>query len=203
MNRFIQSLAVVTIVPAVLMLLPGKTSAQAMRFDCGTEEILEEGACVLALFDTEVVVSSSGLSSINNLTIRMGDAEVSATDEVDGIVYRAEIADLNADGRPEVFAYVSSAGSGSYGSIVGYVIGENLELSPITLPDLGDSEEASSGYMGHDEFTVVESSLLRRFPLYHSGDVNAAPTGGSRSIAYKLGESGDGWLLTIASIDDY
>lgn len=203
MNRFIQSLAVVTIVPAVLMLLPGKTSAQAMRFDCGTEEILEEGACVLALFDIEVVVSSSGLSSINNLTIRMGDAEVSATDEVDGIVYRAEIADLNADGRPEVFAYVSSAGSGSYGSIVGYVIGENLELSPITLPDLGDSEEASSGYMGHDEFTVVESSLLRRFPLYHSGDVNAAPTGGSRSIAYKLGESGDGWLLTIASIDDY
>ncbi|MEH6586347.1 MAG: hypothetical protein V7720_07295 [Halioglobus sp.] len=203
MNRFIQSLAVATVFPVVLMLLPGEASAQSMRFDCGTEEIAEEGACVLGLFDIEVVVSSSGLSSINTLSIRMGDADVSATDEVDGIVYRAEIADLNADGRPEVFAYVSSAGSGSYGSIVGYVVGENLELSPIALPDLGDSEEASTGYMGHDEFTVVESSLLRRFPLYHSGDVNAAPTGGSRSIAYKLGKASDAWVLSIASIDDY
>ena len=203
MNRFTQSLAVAIMVSAVMMLFPGGASAQSMKFDCGTEELLEEGACLLSLFDIEVVVYSSGLSSINTLSIRLGDADVSATDEVDGIVYRAEIADLNADGRPEVFAYVSSAGSGSYGSMVGYVIEKNLELSPIALPDLGDSAEASAEYMGHDEFTVVESSLLRRFPRYHLGDVNAAPTGGNRNIAYKLAKAGDGWVLTIASIDDY
>jgi hypothetical protein len=95
---------------------------------------------------------------------------------VDGIVYRAEIADLNGDGRPEVFAYVSSAGSGSYGSVVAYAIADNLQLIPISLQALGSDAVISAGYMGHDEFSIVGNSLVRRFPLYQSGDVNAAPT---------------------------
>jgi len=194
----------VTLVSMVFsVLLTASAQAQASRFDCGTEALLEEGACVLSLFDVEVVVSSSGAGSINTLSIRLVDAATSASDEVDGSVYRAEIADLNADGRPEVFAYVSSAGSGSYGSLVAYMIDDGLQLLPISLPDLGDDTKVSAGYMGHDEFAVVETSLVRRFPLYHSGDVNAEPTGGTRNVTYKLKESANGWALVVTQVNDY
>ena len=40
--------------------------------------------------------------------------------------------------------------------------------------------------MGHDEFTIIESSLARRFPIYRDGDTNSNPTGGMRQIQYKL-----------------
>ncbi len=173
------------------------------RFECGAEALLEEGACVLSLFDIDVIVSSSGSGSINTLSIRLGDADTYANDEVDGVVYRAEIGDLNGDGRPEVFAYVSSAGSGSYGSLVAYVIDDNLQLNPITLQELGADDAVSSGYMGHDEFAVVEDSLVRRFPLYDSGDVNAAPTAGTRNVVYKLHDTEDGWALTVARVNNY
>ncbi|MEP5569452.1 MAG: PliI family lysozyme inhibitor of I-type lysozyme [Halioglobus sp.] len=200
-NRIFKHASVFAVAFAVL--LSAYAHAQPTRFDCQEDVLLEEGACVLSLFEIEVVVSSSGSGSINNLSIRLVDADTSAIDEVDGVVYRAEIADINGDGRPEVFAYVSSAGSGSYGSLVAYVIGEGLELHPITLPDLGQAGDVSEGYMGHDEFAVVETSLVRRFPLYHSGDVNAAPTGGTRNIAYSLKNTPDGWALVAGQVKDY
>lgn len=184
-------------------ILTSPVHSDSPRLDCGEEALLEEGACVLSLFDIDVIVSSSGSGSINTLSIRLGDADTSAADEVDGVVYRAELADINGDGKAEVFAYVSSAGSGSYGSLVAYVIDEDLQLSPISLPELGGDSATSDGYMGHDEFTVVEDSLVRRFPLYHSGDVNAAPTGGTRDVAYKLADTDDGWALTVARVNDY
>jgi hypothetical protein len=70
---------------------------------------------VLGLFDIDVIVSSSGVSSINTVNIRLGGAD---TSETDGIVYRAEIADINADGLPEIYAYV---------------IEEDMTMSPVTL----------------------------------------------------------------------
>lgn len=200
-NRICKPAAWVSMLFSILF--TASVQAQASRFDCGAEALLEEGACVLSLFDVEVVVSSSGEGSINTLSIRLVDAATSASDDVDGSVYRAEIADLNADGRPEVFAYVSSAGSGSYGSLVAYVIDDGLQLLPITLPDLGGNTRVSAGYMGHDEFAVVETSLVRRFPLYHSGDVNAEPTGGTRNVIYKLKESANGWAMVVSQVNDY
>ena len=49
--------------------------------------------------------------------------------------------------------------------------------------------------MGHDEFRVVESSLVRRFPVYREGDTNAKPTGGTRQISYELKAGEAGWVL--------
>jgi hypothetical protein len=51
------------------------------------------------------------------------------------------------------------------------------------------------GYMGHDEFSVVERYLVRRFPIYRAGDVNAKPTGGLRQIQYRLRPGEAGWIL--------
>jgi hypothetical protein len=65
------------------------------------------------------------------------------------------------------------------------------------------TDKAAKGYMGHDEFAVGEGSLLRRFPIYRSGDSNAAPTGGMRQLRYRLLPGEAGWILTPDRVVDY
>jgi hypothetical protein len=115
----------------------------------------------------------------------------------------AEIADLDADGAPEIYVYTHSAGSGSYGGLIAYAVGEGDSLSEIRLPPIEDDAEAARGYMGHDEFAVVENSLVRRFPIYREGDTNAGPSGGTRQIQYKLVAGESGRVLRKVRIVEY
>lgn len=103
---------------------------------------------------------------------------------VDATVVGAEVEDLNGDGLPELFVYGQSAGSGSYGSVWAWSVSRRGSLLPIRLGAM--SSKDSSGYRGHDRFAVVETSLVRRFPIYLPGDTNARPTGGTRQVTYKL-----------------
>ncbi|MCX7111746.1 MAG: PliI family lysozyme inhibitor of I-type lysozyme [Proteobacteria bacterium] len=123
--------------------------------------------------------------------------------EIDGTVTGAEVADLNADGSPEIYVYATSAGSGSYGSLVAYAANKGKSLSEIYLPSLQDDAKAAKGYMGHDEFRVVENGLVRRFPVYGDKDTNAQPTGGTRQIQYKLKAGEAGWVLKPGRIDNF
>jgi hypothetical protein len=138
-------------------------------------------------------VAPSGLT-IDNATIEQ---------EIDGTVSGAEIADLNADGYPELYVYVTSAGSGSYGSLMAYGSNRNKSISAIYLPSISDNEKLAKGYMGHDEFTVGEGVLLRRFPIYRESDNNANPTGGMRQIQYKLIQGEAGWILNVDRTIEY
>lgn len=124
----------------------------------------------------ELVIQPVGLEIDNN--------KVSHT--VEGIVADAEIGDLNSDGFPEVLVYITSAGSGSYGSVIGYSVNNGKSMSQIFLPPVADNPKINRGYMGHDEFAIVESTFNQRFPIYKPGDINAKPTGGIRQIQYKL-----------------
>jgi uncharacterized protein len=124
------------------------------------------------------------------------------TREVDGTVVGAEVADLNLDQSPEIYVYVQSAGSGSYGSLVAYSANNRKSLSEVYLPPIGDNPQASKGYMGHDEFAVVEGTLVQRFPVYREVDTNANPTGGKRQLQYKLTRGEASWVLRIDKIID-
>lgn len=123
--------------------------------------------------------------------------------EIDGMAYRAETADLDANGWPELYVYISSAGSGSYGSLVAYAVNNGKSITPVYLPPVGDDSVASAGYMGHDEFSVVENRLVQRFPIYGESDTNSAPTGGTRQIQYKLVPGEAGWILETDRVVDY
>jgi len=112
--------------------------------------------------------------------------------ELIGRVVEAKVADLNSDGQPEVVVVVQSAGSGGYGGVQAWSAGKRT-LEPITLPDL--TGPLAAGYLGHDSFSVDDSKLVRRFPLYRPGDTNARPTGGSREILYSLQRGPAGWLF--------
>jgi hypothetical protein len=122
--------------------------------------------------------------------------------EVDGTVTGAEVGDLNVDGSPEIYVYTQSAGSGSYGSVIAYSANKKKSLSPVTLPDLLQNKKASKGYMGHDEFAVVENHLVRRFKLYEVADTNSKPTGKTRQISYRLEAGEAGWILRAEKIAD-
>ena len=134
--------------------------------------------------DNKVTITTRGLT--RNITL---------VREVNGRVTEAEVADLNVDRFPELYIYAKSDGSGSYGSLVAFSSNKNKSLSDISLPEITAGSKESIGFMGHDDFGVVEGTLVRRFPVYKPGDSNAKPTGGMRQIQYKLRAGEAGWVL--------
>jgi hypothetical protein len=138
-----------------------------------------------------VQITPRGLSVSNEVIDR----------EVDGTVVGAEVADLNADGSPELYVYVRSAGSGSYGSLLALSANRRKSLSDIVLPELDAA--AARGYQGHDQFAVLEGVLARRFPIYKTGDPNAAPSGGVRQIQYKLVAGEATWQLKVDKVVEF
>ena len=145
-------------------------------------------------------VTCSNLSSINQLTITPSGLTIDNSEikrEIDGVVTGAEIADLNSDGSPEIYIYINSVGSGTYGELVAYSANNKKSLSEIYLPPLFDEKDNTEGYMGHDEFAVVETRLHRRFPIYSEGDINNKPTGGIRVLQYKLIPGEATWILEL------
>jgi hypothetical protein len=156
---------------------------------------------ILSLQGIGFDISSTGKGSIQQLTIQpygLKTDNKKVTMEVDGMVTNAEIEDLNADGFPEILIYTTSAGSGSYGNVIGYSVNNGKSLSQIYFPPIAENPKANKGYMGHDEFAIVESSLVRRFKTYNEGDTNSNPTGNIRQIQYKLkaGEASRKFVVT-------
>lgn len=143
-------------------------------------------------------VSSPNDSSIGMLKIQpsgLAGANEAITREVDGSVVGAEVADLDANGSPELYVFVQSAGSGSYGSLVALGVNGGKSLSEVFLPDIAEDPKLAAGYQGHDEFAILGNALERRFPVYRPGDTNAAPSGGTRRVLYRLVKGEAGWVL--------
>ena len=161
--------------------LPGHDAARPAKPPLG---VLPAAAAPKVPFDQTLTllgitfrVTSANKASLNELTILPSGLAIDNSTvlrSIDGQVTRAEVADLDADGSPEIYVYVVSAGSGSYGSLVAYCANRRKSLSEIHLPPVADSPAAARGYMGHDDFAVVEGMLIRRFPVYRDGDQRQA-----------------------------
>ena len=141
-------------------------------------------------------IKAVGHGSVSKLTVLPSGLKLyndSILLEVDPIV-GAEIEDLDRDGFPELLIYTQSAGSGSYGNVIGFSPNKGKSLSQIYFPELDKNAPAMKGYMGHDEFAIVENSLVRRFKIY---DSNAKPTAKIRQLEYhlKLGEASKKFVL--------
>lgn len=116
------------------------------------------------------------------------------TQEVDGVVIGAEVADINADLSPEIYVYVQGRGEEAGAALVAYSANRKRSLSAITLPELALQPGATRGYCGHDEMAVVEGVIARRFPIC---DDDRKPTGKWRQIQYKLVPGEAGWQLRV------
>lgn len=118
-------------------------------------------------------------------------------------IVNAEIGDLNVDSYPEVFIYLTSDGSGSYGKLIEYSVNNGKSVSQVYLPEISENNEVNKGYMGHDEMAIVENTFCQRFPVYKEGDSNANPTGGTRQIQYKLVDGESGRILKIDKVVEF
>lgn len=123
--------------------------------------------------------------------------------EADGIVTGARVADLDGNGHPELYVFTTSAGSGSYGAVIGYASNQGKSLSAVFLLPLDEDKAAASGYRGRDTFDVTANRLVRRFPVYRDNDTNAQPTSGKvREVRYRLVQGEAGWILRRDSVAD-
>jgi hypothetical protein len=125
------------------------------------------------------------------------------TSDADGAVTGAEVADLDADGSPEIYVFVTSTDATARGSVVAFSANKRKSLSSIYLPPMAETPAAAQGYQGHDDFAVVEGSLVRRFPIYAGEGVGAAPTGKTRQLQYKLVPGEAGWILKLDRTTDF
>ena len=186
----------------LLICLAGLAAAAGAQAEtaCPGAQLATPTGCELSYGDIRFALQASAGGSINQLRIQptglaVDNSEIRA--ELDGTAYRAEIADLDSNGWPEIYVFVSSAGSGSYGSLAAYAVNNGKSITPIYLPPLEQSPELMEGYMGHDEFALTENRLLRSFPIYRQDDSNAAPTGGTRQLQYRLEPGEAGWVLKL------
>jgi hypothetical protein len=167
--------------------VPGAASfAQVLELQGVTFNVVSPNAAT----PNAVTVSTTGLEIDNSAW----------SQDVNGIVTGADVADLNVDGSPEVYVYVRSAGAEAKGSVVAYVANNRKSLSMAFMAPLSDTPGATDGYRGQDEFAVLEGVLGRRFPIH---DESGAPTGGIRQLQYTLNAGEAGWLLKVDRILEF
>ena len=176
---------------------PALEAAAASHRDSEPEPLQVSYAQVLQLQGVTFNVISANTAAANTVTVSTAGLEIDNSawsQPVDGIVTGAEVADLNADGSPEVYVYVQSNDAEQKGSVLAYVANNRKSLSTAFLPPLSDTPDAVNGYRGRDEFAVLEGVLGRRFPIYGE---EGAPTGKTRQLQYKLSAGEAGWHLTL------
>jgi hypothetical protein len=117
--------------------------------------------------------------------------------QVAGHVVGAEVADLNADGSPELYVYVRGPAPWRHGALLAFSANQRKSLSMVNVPELGSHRGADKGYQGHDEMAVVENRFMRRFPLFGKDGDPAKPTGRTRQLQYKLTKGEASWVLTL------
>ncbi|MEZ5313458.1 MAG: hypothetical protein R2862_07275 [Thermoanaerobaculia bacterium] len=140
-----------------------------------------------------VRIQPSGLEIDNNPVER----------EIDGNLVDGDIGDLDVDGSPEIYLFVRSNDEAARGSLVAYAANKRRSLSEIYLPPMDQTEGATEGYQGHDEFAVVENVIARRFPIHAGTETDAKPEAGTRQLQYKLVRGEAGFVLRVDRVVEY
>jgi len=161
--------------------------------------------CLAAPFDQtleaegfSVRITSPNTPEKNEITIRpegMKSINDPVAFSVEGLLTHAFFENADADNAPELFLILTSSGSGSYGEVLAFSTNGKKALTPIVIDK--PTPKTLEGYMGHDEFEVIENTLVHRFPVYKAGDTNASPSGGWRQIQYKLKSGEAAWHFRI------
>lgn len=181
-NKFLPCLAV-TLLTAV--------GAGAQKFDT-TVKMNAEGYHITApnknIDDNNVSIDAVKLNFSNSRTLSF---------PVKGRVTKAAIDDLNEDGQPDFVIFYYSGANGEIGNVVGAVyMKDEKSIKPVVLSDIYSDPKLREGYKGHDVFSLVIGTLLRKFPIYLPNDAPDKPTGGLRTVQYKA-MPGEGPFLTF------
>ncbi len=122
---------------------------------------------------------------------------------VRGRVSAAMVDDLNSDGLADLILFIYTDSVALHGTVYVMVSQDSKTIVPAGLPDPALDGKINTGYKGHDVFSMLEGTVLLRFPIFKPGDKDDAPTGGTRTVQYSLtkGESG-GYKFNILRMYD-
>ena len=132
-------------------------------------------------------IEKEGKNTFTVFAFGLGEQDYKESFDIVGEqVINAEVEDLNSDGSPELLICTQSIGSGSYGNVYAFSVNNKKSISQVYFQPTAENKKINQWYMGHDEFSVLENSLIQRFPIYQENDSNANPTGGTRQVSYTL-----------------
>ncbi len=160
----------------------------------------------LKLQGVAFAVTAAKKDAFSKMTITTSGLEIQEYNEAFDItgsrIVNAEVEDLNSDGSPELLIFTQSDGSGSYGEVYAFSVNNLKSMSQVYFPPVAENKQLNKGYMGHDEFAIVETKLVQRFPKYNDGDSNANPSGGLRQVSYKLVDGEASRRFEVVSVTD-
>ncbi|MCB0587226.1 MAG: hypothetical protein KDD06_18140 [Phaeodactylibacter sp.] len=149
-----------------------KLDQAPLRFQLSSPNVPDENT---------LVITASGLETRND-TFQVSVA---------GLVFDAQLADLDKDGYPEVYAFARSTGSDSTAYVYAFSSYRNRSYGPVGVSELAAQKEMAEGFNGHDRFFFEDGVLMRSFPIYQAGK----PTGQWRVITYSLRQGEASFIL--------
>lgn len=118
-------------------------------------------------------------------------------EKVTGSATGAEVADLDGNGFPEVYVYLRD--DDHQATLRAFAVNGGKSMTPVHLQQPATDAKEMDGFGGSDEFAVVESTLVQRFPVMKDGQ----KTGKTRQLQYKLKAGEASWQLVLDRVAEY
>lgn len=138
--------------------------------------------------DYRITAISRGNSTMRDLILAVGSkkdttqADTTIERDVKGQLRNMMIADLDGNGKPELYLYMLSEGTGRFGKIYGYdLTGKVARISTYSLDTM-----QQAAYRGQDTFFIKGKMLVRSFPAFREGDPDALTATTRGIINYQL-----------------
>jgi hypothetical protein len=153
--------------------------------------------------DYRLGATTRGNAGMRNLLIITGTKsdttklDTTLEKDVKGRLKGMMVGDLNGNGRPEIYLFMLSEGSGEYGKIYAYEVNrEGDKVIKISTNAIDTMER--DAYRGRDTFYIRDQHLVRAFPVYKEGAPDALTTEKRGIIIYNLRTVGDTLTLEAA-----
>lgn len=143
----------------------------------------------------------------NQLSVRPLGFESPANESMNmpirGRISAVMVDDLNSDGLADLVLFLYTDSAAIHGTAYAMLSDGTKSILPCGLPDPALDGKINAGYKGHDTFSMLEGTVLQRFPIFKPGDTDNHPTGGTRTIQYTItkGESGSYKFTILRTYD--
>ena len=163
-----------------------------------------DGQITFGKIDTTMMVGKTGFKfSSRNREIASNMASIrpigfespanqSMNIPVRGRVSYVQVDDLNNDGVADLIMFIYTDSAARHGTVWALMSDGNKSIVPCAMPDPAMDGKINKGYKGGDQFSMMEGTVLQKFPIFKTGDTDSLPTGGNRVVLYNVGKAETG-----------